>query len=1061
MRAQTTKGEHKMALKRVGFKLRTGSLNRRARRFLAPSLIFLLLVGPLSLYNINQSNNPAQALAAQDFSYTGWAQTFIVPQSGAYKLEVWGAQGGASPGIVGGNGGYSVGEISLAVGDKLSVYVGGQKGYNGGGSAGGKMVNNGGGGTDIRFGGTALTNRIIVAGGGGGADTGWCSPVGGAGGGLQGTRIDAGCPSGYGGTQSGGGASGGANGQAGSLGLGGRGLTISSQPSLSVPGGGGGYYGGGSGGSRDATSGPIGAAGGGSGYVGTLANAQTIAGDTSFPAPSGGDEVGHTGNGYAKITQLTNTTPPPPRSPMTISSISPDSGIETGDTEVTLTGANIGIENLKAKQVSAGNNFALIVADDGYLYAWGSDNISQLGDDKACYITGVINYPTDDDSKQQRLLALHPYSDADDFFANESATLGVTVTSWDELAEVYILERFFGTYNTMAELLAGEGYSTLEDFLTNYYNVNSRLDWLYYSWASFTDSEPTIRQHGCNTPQRVVGGDITSDMKFSQVSAGVGHAMALDVNGHIYAWGSNGSREIGNGTNTTVTRPWRVVGGDITASTQFVYICAMGANSAAIDADGKLYMWGAAIGNMESKSTPWKLNVSSLGAAADKRYSKISIASTSPVLMLDTDGNLYSWGGNNYGQIGNGSTTAASLPWNMSAVGSGDVAVGTKFSDIATGHASSMALDVDGNLYTWGYNNAGQLGNNATDNLNRPWKLNGGTNSGIAVNTKFAKISAHGSSAAAIDTDGNLYRWGSGYRGDGTTTSVKTAWKVNGSSGSGIAADVKFDQVNVFDNYTIARTTDSTVYIWGVGSYGQQGNGTFNSLTTPWQMNWPITVTLDAAGTPAACKDISTGAANLTTNITSTSIKCKTSPHAAGLVSVAASNGVDVVSVPGGFRYAAPYVSLSLDSNSIKIGGSGDLTPSVKSAAFGTASNVISVKTNHNGYKLSISTDRSDNFLKHLSLNEKIAPAKGSWVNKSSLDDNRWGFTLDSNPVDSAKIWTAVPFSNYPLIIKSTLTPNETATGDQTTIHYGAKVNLDQRAGDYQTTIVYTAVGKI
>lgn len=59
-------------------------------------------------------------------------------------------------------------------------------------------------------------------------------------------------------------------------------------------GGGGGFYGGcalrGCGG------------GGGSGYVGGLANAQTIAGNTSFPAPSGGNETGHSGNGYARIT---------------------------------------------------------------------------------------------------------------------------------------------------------------------------------------------------------------------------------------------------------------------------------------------------------------------------------------------------------------------------------------------------------------------------------------------------------------------------------------------------------------------------------------------------------------------------------------------------------------------------------------------------------------------------------------------------------------------------------------------------------------------------------------
>ena len=124
-----------------------------------------------------------------EYGYTGNFQTFSVPYTAKYKIEVWGSQGESdlhryNQDIPGGKGGYVAGEVSLKQGDVLTIVVG-AIGYNGGavgleGCAGG-----GGGGTDIRYNGS----RIIVAGGGGGsagvagdADGKWQATYGGAGG---------------------------------------------------------------------------------------------------------------------------------------------------------------------------------------------------------------------------------------------------------------------------------------------------------------------------------------------------------------------------------------------------------------------------------------------------------------------------------------------------------------------------------------------------------------------------------------------------------------------------------------------------------------------------------------------------------------------------------------------------------------------------------------------------------------------------------------------------------------------------------------------------------------
>jgi hypothetical protein len=245
---------------------------------------------------------------SQIFNYTGSYQTFTAPVSGTYTFEVWGAQGGGntdpSQGSRGGKGGYSRGEYYLNAGQTIYIYVGGQGregylspsgGWNGGGNGSGTSScygYGGGGATDIRVGGQALSNRVIVAGGGGGADdTGTAAGTpggtndgsGGYGGGLTGGNAlkDGVEAAGTGATQTSGYALG--QGQA-------SGTTSDSG------GGGGGYYGG------YATSFYNGGGGGGSGYIGGVQNGITIPGNQTMPSPSGGTEVGHSGNGCAKIT---------------------------------------------------------------------------------------------------------------------------------------------------------------------------------------------------------------------------------------------------------------------------------------------------------------------------------------------------------------------------------------------------------------------------------------------------------------------------------------------------------------------------------------------------------------------------------------------------------------------------------------------------------------------------------------------------------------------------------------------------------------------------------------
>ena len=271
----------------------------------------------------------------QNFSYTGTVQTYIATP-GTYTLEVWGAQGGNDPfyptSVFGGRGGYSTGVLTLTNTTTLYIYVGGQ----GTGSSSSSWGSTGGGGaTDISLYGISNSttwnssshfySRIIVAGGGGGVhgkNYASLTYVGNDGGGYSSPTFTANNYTITGSTYNSSGTSTYGSGVvAGSFGYA-TGNTYSNSYSQ------GGWNGGGNGSDGWANGGAGGGwyggvtswshSAGGSGYVLTsssykpagytptsdyyMTSANSIAGNTTMPAPGGGNETGHSGNGYAKIT---------------------------------------------------------------------------------------------------------------------------------------------------------------------------------------------------------------------------------------------------------------------------------------------------------------------------------------------------------------------------------------------------------------------------------------------------------------------------------------------------------------------------------------------------------------------------------------------------------------------------------------------------------------------------------------------------------------------------------------------------------------------------------------
>lgn len=291
------------------------------------------LMNPSSSVIKKAQESSKNTIVINNFEFTGSEQELDLV-SGEYILEVWGAQGGNYGTYQGGKGGYSKGTLTIEEDTKVYIYVGGQPasntntrvvvqgGYNGGGNGCNRnwvgtytYAQGGGGGTDIRVDtnndsvGT-LFERVIVAGGGSGCNNR-------ADGYAAGGEIGETGYSGYAGTQI-------AAGKYGEFGKGASASTYGTNYKYGSAGGGGGWYGGGAYSGYSDSYIYDAYTGGGSGYVYTsesasnyrsgcllnssyyLTNTELKGGTDSFKSPDGTDEIGHTGNGYARITLTIN-----------------------------------------------------------------------------------------------------------------------------------------------------------------------------------------------------------------------------------------------------------------------------------------------------------------------------------------------------------------------------------------------------------------------------------------------------------------------------------------------------------------------------------------------------------------------------------------------------------------------------------------------------------------------------------------------------------------------------------------------------------------------------------
>ncbi len=350
----------------------------------------------------------------------------------------------------------------------------------------------------------------------------------------------------------------------------------------------------------------------------------------------------------------------------------------------------------------------------------------------------------------------------------------------------------------------GDLYLTSTELVDRF--VGNRL-WL---WGSNTEGElgdDTAIQR--SSPVQTVSGGTD----WRSVSAGYLHTTAIKNDGSLWLWGANGFGQLGTDDLIHRSSPIQTVSG----GTDWRQVSAGAYHTTAIKTDGTLWSWGIndsgqlGTNDITHRSSP----VQTVSGGTDWRQVSAGLFHTA---AIKTDGTLWLWGFNDFGRLGDDTTTQRSSPVQT-------VSGGTDWQKVSAGNLHTAAIKIDGTLWLWGSNDSGRLGtDDITDRSSPIQTVSGGTN--------WRQVSAGSTHTAAIKTDGTLWTWGNNDSGQlGTNDITHRSSPIQTVSGGNNWRQISAEGFG----YSAAIKTDGTLWLWGRNNNGRLGDDTVTHRSSPIQ----------------------------------------------------------------------------------------------------------------------------------------------------------------------------------------------------------------------------------
>jgi alpha-tubulin suppressor-like RCC1 family protein len=315
---------------------------------------------------------------------------------------------------------------------------------------------------------------------------------------------------------------------------------------------------------------------------------------------------------------------------------------------------------------------------------------------------------------------------------------------------------------------------------------------------------------------------------FVDLSLGDLHSCGLQADGQLFCWGSNLQGQSGNGVpgGTVTAVPQAVIGGVL-----FSRVSAGGVHTCGINVDGATMCWGNnQVGQLGVGSNLDKFEPSPI--VGGHVFTQVSAGTFNHTCGLKANGEVWCWGLNDMGQLGNGNHSNQNAPTQVGG--------GVKFISVSTGGKHTCGIATDSSAYCWGLNSRGQVGDGTNIERQIPTK--------VAAALKFKQITTGLEHTCGITDIGDPYCWGDnvvGALGDGTFTSRSTPGQVT--------AAPAFESIVSGERHNCGLDSGGNVLCWGFNNEGSLGDGTTDTRPEPVPLFSGVLFKKIAAGAYHTC----------------------------------------------------------------------------------------------------------------------------------------------------------------------------------------------------------------
>lgn len=343
---------------------------------------------------------------------------------------------------------------------------------------------------------------------------------------------------------------------------------------------------------------------------------------------------------------------------------------------------------------------------------------------------------------------------------------------------------------------------------------------------------------------RLMPTDITKNFnlnegeKITSVSLGRSHSAAITSEGRIFTWGDNMYGQLGDTSTTDRYTPYDISSYFNLDDGETIIDVSLGLyHSSAISSNGRIFMWGdnrrGQLGNGINIRSTIPIDITSMLNLSDgESVSTISLGDSFSI-ALTSEGRIFTWGTNAYGQLGDGTTLDSYSPKDISDMF--NLNNGDKIVFVSIGLENASAITLNGSIYMWGRNHIGQLGDGTTVDQHLPVDITGRFNMNqgeIIVSSSLGWIHS-----SALSSEGRIFTWGSngsGKLGDGTTTNRLLPTDISNQFDFSQADYIQ--SVKLGYTHSAIYTSNGKVFIWGHNYKGQIGDGTTTDRQTPYEI---------------------------------------------------------------------------------------------------------------------------------------------------------------------------------------------------------------------------------